>query len=43
MTRKISEVRDRLEKIGVKRFEEPDGSWYWILTPEAEAAERLEL
>jgi hypothetical protein len=43
MTRKISEVRDRLEKIGAKRFEEPDGSWYWILTPEAEAAERLEL
>ncbi|MBC7092217.1 MAG: nucleotidyltransferase domain-containing protein [Nitrososphaeria archaeon] len=35
MSDKIVEVRERLEKIGAKRFEEPDGSWYWILgTPE---------
>ncbi|MCX8184003.1 MAG: nucleotidyltransferase domain-containing protein, partial [Crenarchaeota archaeon] len=42
MTRKIAEVREKLEKIGAKRFEEPDGSWYWVLAPEPETAKGVE-
>ncbi|MEM2172516.1 MAG: nucleotidyltransferase domain-containing protein [Thermoproteota archaeon] len=33
MTEKLKEVREKLEEMGAKRFEEPDGSWYWILSP----------
>ncbi|MBO3803774.1 MAG: nucleotidyltransferase domain-containing protein, partial [Candidatus Brockarchaeota archaeon] len=33
ISRKIAEVREKLEKMGAKRFEEPDGSWYWVLSP----------
>ncbi|MEM3713166.1 MAG: nucleotidyltransferase domain-containing protein, partial [Thermoproteota archaeon] len=33
MTEKLEEVREKLEEMGAKRFEEPDGSWYWILSP----------
>lgn len=36
ISKKIAEVRGKLEKIGAKRFEEPNGSWYWVLTPKAE-------
>ncbi|MBO3841525.1 MAG: nucleotidyltransferase domain-containing protein [Candidatus Brockarchaeota archaeon] len=43
MSRKIAEVREKLEKIGARRFEEPDGSWYWILSPEAEMVKSVEL
>ncbi|MDW8034670.1 MAG: nucleotidyltransferase domain-containing protein [Nitrososphaerota archaeon] len=43
MTKKITEVKEKLEEIGAKRFEEPNGSWYWILSPSAEAARSLEL
>jgi predicted nucleotidyltransferase len=43
MSRKIAVVRERLERIGAKRFEEPDGSWYWILTPKPEEARVVEL
>lgn len=42
MSRKMAEVRERLERIGAKRFEEPDGSWYWILTPRPEDARLVE-
>jgi len=43
MSKKIVEVKEKLEKIGAKRFEEPDGSWYWILSPEAEKIRSMEL
>jgi len=43
MSRKIADVREKLEKMGAKRFEEPDGSWYWVLSPEVEAIRRAEL
>ncbi|MGQ9690968.1 MAG: nucleotidyltransferase domain-containing protein [Thermoproteota archaeon] len=43
MSKKIMEVREKLEKMGAKRFEEPDGSWYWVLSPEAERIRSVEL
>lgn len=43
MTRKITEVKKKLEEIGAKRFEEPDGSWYWILSPDIEKIRSIEL
>ncbi|MEM3786349.1 MAG: nucleotidyltransferase domain-containing protein, partial [Nitrososphaeria archaeon] len=43
MSNKIEEVRMRLEKIGAKRFEEPDGSWYWIISQNPENAREIEL
>lgn len=43
MSRKIVEVREKLEKMGAKRFEEPDGSWYWVLSPEVEGSGSVEL
>lgn len=43
MSDKVAEVRDKLEKIGAKRFEEPDGSWYWILGSKPEKAGDIEL
>ncbi|MEM2930673.1 MAG: nucleotidyltransferase domain-containing protein [Thermoproteota archaeon] len=43
MSRKIKEVREKLEKMGAKRLEEPDGSWYWVLAPEPEALRGEEL
>ncbi|MCX8188967.1 MAG: nucleotidyltransferase domain-containing protein [Nitrososphaeria archaeon] len=43
MSNKIEEVRKKLEKIGAKRFEEPDGSWYWILSPAPDMVREIEL
>lgn len=43
MSRKIAEVREKLERMGAKRFKEPDGSWYWVLSPEVEKVRGLEL
>ncbi|MEM3404088.1 MAG: nucleotidyltransferase domain-containing protein [Nitrososphaeria archaeon] len=43
MSNKIVEVRRKLEKIGAKRFEEPDGSWYWVLSPHAKNIREVEL
>ncbi len=43
MSRTITEVREKLERIGAKRFEEPDGSWYWVLSPEVEKIRSLEI
>lgn len=43
MSRKIAEVKEKLEKIGAKRFEEPDGTWYWVLSSEPETARSVEL
>jgi len=43
VSKKIAEVREKLEKMGAKRFEEPDGSWYWVLSPEVETIRSVEL
>lgn len=43
MLKKMAEVRERLEKIGARRVEEPDGSWYWIICPQPEKARDIEL
>ncbi len=43
MLNKIEEVKIKLEKIGAKRFEEPDGSWYWIISPVPEKSREIEL
>jgi predicted nucleotidyltransferase len=43
MSRKILEVAKNLEKIGAKRFEEPNGSWYWILGSDAEIVRKMDL
>ena len=43
MLNKILEVREKLEKVGARRVEEPDGSWYWIICPEPEEVKDIEL
>jgi len=40
---KLKEVKERLRELGAVKVEEPDGRWYWILTPHPDLAPRLEL
>lgn len=34
LTRELDVVRRRLEELGSRRIELPDGTWYWILKPD---------
>jgi hypothetical protein len=39
----FEEIRGRLAELGAKRYELPDGSWYWILKPEVKEGEVFEI
>lgn len=43
LTRELEAVRRRLEELGSKRVELPDGSWYWHLKPDWRPGETIEL
>lgn len=43
MEAKIEEWRDRLSEMGAKRVSLPGGSWYWVLKPEIEHGEVVEI
>ena len=43
LSKKIEEVKEKLKEMEAVKIEEPDGSWYWVLTPKPEAAREVEL
>lgn len=36
-------IRGRLAQLGARRYELPDGSWYWVLKPEVKEGEVIEI
>jgi predicted nucleotidyltransferase len=43
ITKVFEEIRRRLAELGAKRYELPDGSWYWVLKPEVKEGEVFEI
>lgn len=43
MRKKLAELRKRLSELGSRRVTLPDGSWYWILKPDARPGEVIEI
>ena len=42
-TKRLAELRHRLQELGAKRLVLPDGSWYWDLKPDLVVGEVFEL
>ncbi|KPV63686.1 MAG: hypothetical protein AOA66_0708 [Candidatus Bathyarchaeota archaeon BA2] len=37
----LERLRKRLEELGSRRIQLPNGSWYWVLKPDLKAGEDL--
>ena len=43
MRRKLEELRKRLNELGSRKVTLPDGSWYWVIKPNARPGEVIEI